>query len=141
MSTNIGVHASHCCVLHGCKYRDDDCPVESGQVEQKYLCEICAEYDIESLELLKRIVEEERKNDKPRCPHCHTVLFPDDQVALQHAFDRYKYWVEYTKQFGTCHAGMDGECTWEHCPQERDGEPAKSGRSCPLIHYTDDPEW
>ena len=31
-----------------------------------------------------------------------------------------------------CHAGCDGECTWEHCPQIRDGEPEKSGRHCPL---------
>ena len=31
-----------------------------------------------------------------------------------------------------CHAGWDGECNWNECPQERDGEPEKSGRHCPL---------
>ena len=31
-----------------------------------------------------------------------------------------------------CRAGMDGECNWKHCPQERDGEPAATGRHCPL---------
>ena len=31
-----------------------------------------------------------------------------------------------------CHAGRDGECNWSACPQERDGEPAKSGRHCPI---------
>ena len=31
-----------------------------------------------------------------------------------------------------CHAGQDGDCIWEHCPQNRDGEPMKSGRHCPL---------
>ncbi len=31
-----------------------------------------------------------------------------------------------------CHSGKDGECNWSGCPQERDGEPAKSGRHCPL---------
>lgn len=31
-----------------------------------------------------------------------------------------------------CHSGQDGECTWKHCPQLRDGEPEKSGRHCPL---------
>lgn len=37
------------------------------------------------------------------------------------------------KQSETCHAGrQDGECWWEKCPQNRDGEPAKSGRGCPL---------
>lgn len=31
-----------------------------------------------------------------------------------------------------CHAGKDGDCIWPECPQEKDGEPATSGRSCPL---------
>lgn len=26
----------------------------------------------------------------------------------------------------------DGECSHPQCPQRRDGEPEKSGRSCPL---------
>lgn len=41
MRGTIGVHASHCCKWHGCKYGDPDCPVVSGEVEQKYLCEDC----------------------------------------------------------------------------------------------------
>lgn len=40
---NIGVHISHCCKWHGCKYNDPNCPVENGQVEQEYLCEWCSE--------------------------------------------------------------------------------------------------
>lgn len=31
-----------------------------------------------------------------------------------------------------CHAGNDGDCSWSACPQLRDGEPASSGRHCPL---------
>lgn len=31
-----------------------------------------------------------------------------------------------------CHAGKDGECNWDLCPQERDGEPKCSGRFCPF---------
>jgi hypothetical protein len=31
-----------------------------------------------------------------------------------------------------CHADTDGDCTWEGCPQLRDGEPEKTGRHCPL---------
>lgn len=38
----IGVHASHCCFLHGCKYGDDDCPIESGYIKQEYPCEWCS---------------------------------------------------------------------------------------------------
>lgn len=37
-----------------------------------------------------------------------------------------------------CHAGMDGDCVWSGCPQERDGEPMKSGRNCPLQGRHDD---
>jgi hypothetical protein len=38
---NVAVHETHCCVDHGCKYGDHDCPVASGEVEQKYDCEEC----------------------------------------------------------------------------------------------------
>ena len=34
---------------------------------------------------------------------------------------------------GRCRAGRDGDCDWPGCPQTRDGEPAKSGRACPLL--------
>jgi hypothetical protein len=38
-----------------------------------------------------------------------------------------------------CHAGGDGDCNWKECPQERDGEPGKTGRHCPLdVHEDDD---
>lgn len=34
-----------------------------------------------------------------------------------------------------CHSQRDGDCIWIHCPQNRDGEPVRSGRHCPLdIH-------
>lgn len=31
-----------------------------------------------------------------------------------------------------CHAARDGDCDWTECPQNRDGEPQRSGRTCPL---------
>lgn len=40
---NVGVHATHCCVLHGCKYSDDDCPVVNQIVKQEYACEDCSD--------------------------------------------------------------------------------------------------
>ena len=36
-----------------------------------------------------------------------------------------------------CHADRDGDCGWRFCPQLRDGEPARSGRSCPQRHHDD----
>jgi predicted nucleotidyltransferase len=32
----------------------------------------------------------------------------------------------------SCHADKDGDCDWVGCPQNRDGEPMKTGRHCPL---------
>ncbi len=37
-----------------------------------------------------------------------------------------------------CHAGLDGVCTWEDCPQVRDGEPQKAGRICPLPRWDEE---
>lgn len=52
MRGSIGVHASHCCKWHGCKYGDDDCPVCSEEVEQLYLCEYCCD-ELENEEYFK----------------------------------------------------------------------------------------
>lgn len=35
-----GVHESHCCSIHGCKYGDDDCPVATGKTHG-IKCEDC----------------------------------------------------------------------------------------------------
>lgn len=40
-----------------------------------------------------------------------------------------------------CHAGRDGDCIDPRCPQLRDGEPAKSGRHCPLDMDDSDDSW
>lgn len=39
-----GVHETHCCVIHGCKYGNDEhCPVYKALIEQGYLCETCSD--------------------------------------------------------------------------------------------------
>jgi hypothetical protein len=35
---------------------------------------------------------------------------------------------------GQCRSHRDGDCDWPGCPQLRDGEPARSGRPCPLLN-------
>ena len=32
-----------------------------------------------------------------------------------------------------CHAEDDGSCEWCGCQQVRDGEPERSGRTCPML--------
>lgn len=44
-----GVHEGHCCVLHGCKYGDKDCPVVSNETKQDYLCESCSLANVETV--------------------------------------------------------------------------------------------
>lgn len=39
-----------------------------------------------------------------------------------------------------CAADKDGECNHPDCPQLRDNEPYKSGRSCPLPDWDEDDE-
>ena len=43
----ILIHSAHCCVMHGCKYGDEDCPVVSLNIEQSYPCEECYEFACE----------------------------------------------------------------------------------------------
>lgn len=38
---NVGTHISHCCAMHGCKYRDEDCPVALNTEEQTQACPYC----------------------------------------------------------------------------------------------------
>jgi hypothetical protein len=42
---NWGVHETHCCVEHGCKYGNEDCPVVIGLIKQKYFCQDCTNND------------------------------------------------------------------------------------------------
>lgn len=45
--------------------------------------------------------------------------------------------LQKTYQPNRCHSHADGDCFWEDCPQLKDGEPAKSGRHCPLDDSND----
>ena len=54
MSKNV--HTRHCCVIHGCKYCDPDCPVADGSQQQDYTCESCGWDGIKSVEQVLDIV-------------------------------------------------------------------------------------
>lgn len=36
------VHTEHCCLVHGCKYGNDECPVATKKQRQTHLCEMCS---------------------------------------------------------------------------------------------------
>lgn len=50
------VHTEHCCVLHGCKYSDDDCTVVTRNKMQSFTCERC------KMELIKEIPDPDDSN-------------------------------------------------------------------------------
>ena len=53
-----GVHRTHCCIKHGCKYNDKDCPVVSGEIKQDYLCQDCRIDNINSMDdLLDSLID------------------------------------------------------------------------------------
>jgi len=60
-----GVHRTHCCVAHGCKYGDRDCPVETGRIKQDYTCEECDYVGIENLEDLQNYVMRSMNDEVP----------------------------------------------------------------------------
>ena len=44
---NMGVHERHCCIFHGCKYGDEDCPVALAGTKQDNVCELCSGWEAE----------------------------------------------------------------------------------------------
>lgn len=67
----IGVHRTHCCLLHGCKYgQDDTCPVVQQDVVQDYVCEDCIDYGIEYVDQVESMFNSYIKS----CPNCGGVL-------------------------------------------------------------------
>lgn len=47
-----GVHANHCCVVHGCKYLDPDCPVYNRRIEGVVSCESCTDYNFKVIKYI-----------------------------------------------------------------------------------------
>lgn len=63
-----GVHETHCCSSHGCKYGDNDCCVELGIAKQRYPCEFCNDEEQEfSLEDMKKAIEMVQNNIEDNC--------------------------------------------------------------------------
>ncbi|VVE79330.1 gp41 [Pandoraea sputorum] len=58
------------------------------------------------------------------CPFCGESTKPGETSKAAEA--------KSTVPLQRCAAGRDGDCSHDQCPQIRDGEPAKSGRHCPL---------
>jgi hypothetical protein len=81
-----GSHPGHCCVDHGCKYNDRDCPVETGQIKQFFPC-----YDCDEHAFYKAQREQERYYWPPgegEVPSLREAL-----AALEHG--QWAHWTRY----------------------------------------------
>lgn len=78
--------------------------------------------------------------DRMACEEKHGGIYDPEPTVQCDATYRlgWNAAIEAAKQACRCHAGKDGECYWEQCPQIRDGEPMKSARYCPYDNYCND---
>lgn len=63
------------------------------------------------------------------------ILTTQDLEKIKHAEyrrGRDNAFKDMAEKHPNCRADRDGDCTWELCPQNRDGEPEKTGRHCPI---------
>lgn len=38
----ISSHIANCCLLHGCQYKNTDCPITTGDIKQEKPCKKCS---------------------------------------------------------------------------------------------------
>jgi hypothetical protein len=63
--TTKDVHTEHCCIVHGCKYGDDDCSVATGKLNQSFRCESCDPH-------LPKPTRDLPREDLLPCPYCES---------------------------------------------------------------------
>jgi len=80
---NYGVHQTHCCLLHGCKYGDDDCPVVSGKVKQDCICFDCEEEGISSIKELQNLIEDNKQKSSIGICYINTTNLSDLDILEQ----------------------------------------------------------
>jgi hypothetical protein len=94
-----GVHASHCCIEHGCKYGDEDCPVVSGEIKQKYLCEYCDYDGIKSLDELYYPFWKKQLRKIEQCPQRQDSV-TDQMIDLHYIANKFGFYdaADYIKR-------------------------------------------
>lgn len=70
---SVNVHANHCCILHGCKYADPNCPVVREEIDQRFSCPDCWDLGIDNVDEVRKVHEGEIRT----CNHCGHVI-PED---------------------------------------------------------------
>lgn len=95
--SRYGVHETHCCEIHGCKYGDEDCPVVLGIVKKKYDCESC---DWERSHWYKFLENPPKKNGyylfcNPNCPP-FIAEYKDGKILYDNDYEmEAEYWTTF----------------------------------------------
>lgn len=109
---NYGVHISHCCYIHGCKYGDTSCPVASGEVPQQYICYDCQNeyepYTLEEIELLRKTksYRPTYKQLKDKAADLEAKL-AEKNLRIEELESQFAYECECNKQFVACQMEND----------------------------------
>jgi len=85
-----GVHATHCCKRHGCKYGNENCPVELGLVKQEYGCEQGDDFDEDCF------LTDREENDK-RWKDVIDRFYVENDSMISEWSDKKKLILEYQK--------------------------------------------
>ena len=101
LKSNARVHITHCCVRHGCKYGDKDCPVENGYVDQQYDCEDCDNDKKDAIRELLEIGFKRTKYDN-KLFVWNKYDFYIKEKNIYHAKDVLVHVIEYVQENGTC---------------------------------------
>ena len=81
-------HKTHCCIVHGCKYGADDCPVVSREITQEYPCETCSmEYD------------DTKKFQSLVLPWSYYWMIGDFSTDAYSKKDKYMFFIRWIQQF------------------------------------------
>ena len=79
MNDILDSHDTHCCIEHGCKYGDDNCPIYLGIRKQLYSCEDCG-LETEGYYGSPKLTEHEQEVylnalwENKQNPHVHSPL-------------------------------------------------------------------
>lgn len=124
-----GTHITHCCINHGCKYAQYDCPVFNGRLKQESPCELCDEVGqwvspkdkkIERLEAtieqqrleleFKEKENEELKADQRAIKFEQFLLEDNDKIARLERIEAAAKVISY--RHCCSHSPMPGECMY-----------------------------
>lgn len=95
--SRYGVHETHCCETHGCKYGDEDCPVVLGIVKQKYECESCLD-EQSHWQLFSENPPEKNGYYLFSNPNCTPFVaeYKDGKIIAEYHIEVFsKYWTTY----------------------------------------------